>query len=460
MESPAKEIKSNSYASPIAQTERLVILDSLRGIAILGILLMNITGFGLPYVVVWDLSVLNEFKGPNLNAWFITEGAFEGSLRALFSMLFGAGMILFISRLEKKNQGMIPAEIYFRRQMWLLFFGLVDTYLFLWFFDILFMYAVCGMLLFVFRRMPAKGLFVAAGICLLLATARENRDLYKIKSDIKQGEQIALLDTTINKLTDIQKEKLTIMQGLKEGASPESKQKLYDKQLRNGRSNLAEVYEQNSTLGAEGHTLFLYYFFIWDILLFMFLGMAFFKTGILTGQHPAKIYWWLAIAGLGIGFTFSWFRLSELLHYRFDSFLKAKESQFDFYEIQRFFRSVGIFGFIMLLYKSGWFKWLFNLMRPLGQMAFSNYLMQSIICGLIFFGVGFGMFGRLQRFELYYVVGAVWIFQIIFSHIWLHYFRFGPFEWLWRSLTYWKLQSMKKTNVDKISSDKMNVTLN
>ncbi len=260
MESPAKEIKSNSYASPIAQTERLVILDSLRGIAILGILLMNITGFGLPYVTVWDLSVLNEFKGPNLNAWFITEGAFEGSLRALFSMLFGAGMILFISRLEKKNQGMIPAEIYFRRQMWLLFFGLVDTYLFLWFFDILFMYAVCGMLLFVFRRMPAKGLFVAAGICLLLATARENRDLYKTKSDIKQGEQIALLDTTINKLTDIQKEKLAIMQGLKERASPESKQKLYDKQLRNGRSNLAEVYEQNSTLGAEGHTMFLYFF--------------------------------------------------------------------------------------------------------------------------------------------------------------------------------------------------------
>lgn len=436
--------KPVSFTGPVEQTERLVILDSLRGIAILGILLMNITGFGLPYVIVWDLSVLDELRGPNLMAWLIIEGVFEGSLRALFSMLFGAGMILFISRLEKKHQGMVPVEIYFRRQMWLLLFGLINTYIFLWFFDILFMYAVCGMLLFVFRRMPAKGLFIASGICLLLTTARENRDLYKVKSEIRRGEQIALLDTTSTKLTDAQRENLATMQGLKERASTESKKKLYEKQLRNGRGSLSEVYDQNSVWGAEGHTSFFYYFFIWDILTFMFLGMALFKSGILTGQHPAKTYWWLMIAGLVIGFILSWFRLTELLHYKFDNVLKVKQAHFDFYELSRFFRSVGIFGLIMLLYKSGWFKWLFNLMRPVGQMAFSNYLMQSIICGLVFFGVGFGMYGHLQRYELYYVVGAVWIFQIIFSHIWLRYFRFGPFEWLWRSLTYWKVQPFKK----------------
>jgi uncharacterized protein len=94
----------------------------------------------------------------------------------------------------------------------------------------------------------------------------------------------------------------------------------------------------------------------------------------------------------------------------------------------------------MLLYKSGLFKWLFALMRPVGQMAFTNYLMQSLICGLIFYGIGFGMYGKLERIEIYYVVAAVWAIQIIYSHIWLHYFRFGPLEWLWRSLTYWKKQ--------------------
>ncbi len=447
--------KPFSVAAPVAQTERLVILDSLRGFAILGILLMNIPGFGLPYVAAFDLSVINELSGLNFTTWYIIEGILEGSMRGLFSMLFGAGMILFISRLEKKDNGMIPAEIYFRRQIWLLVFGLINTYILLWFWDILFMYAVCGMLLFVFRRMPAKGLFIAAGICLLLATARENRGLYKDKTEIRQGEQIALLDTTTTKLTDEQKEKLATMQELKVKAAPASKKKLYEKQLRKGRGSLSDVYEQNSELGARGHTSVLYYFFIWDILTFMFLGMAFFKSGILTGEHPSKTYFWLTITALGIGFILSWFRLTEELHYNFNGFLKAKEAPFEFYELSRFFRSVGIFGLIMLLYKSGWFKWLFTLMRPVGQMAFTNYLMQSIICGLIFFGVGFGMYGHLQRYELYYVVGAVWIFQIIFSHIWMRYFRFGPFEWLWRSLTYWKVQPMKKAITGSAAPDKL-----
>ena len=84
------------------------------------------------------------------------------------------------------------------------------------------------------------------------------------------------------------------------------------------------------------------------------------------------------------------------------------------------------------------------MMRPVGQMAFTNYLMQSLLVGLFFYGIGFGMFGKLQRFEIYYVVAATWILQIIWSHIWLKYFRFGPLEWCWRSLTYWKLQPFKK----------------
>jgi uncharacterized protein len=444
-------LKTVSAAAPLSQTERIVILDSLRGIAILGILLMNIPGFGRPQIAASDISILNEFSGANFKTWVVIDGIMEGSMRGIFSMLFGAGIILFISRLEKKEPGIRTAEIYFRRQMWLLFFGLINTYLFLWFWDILFMYAVCGMLLFVFRNLSAKKLFIAAGVCLLLTTARENRDLYKTKSDIQKGESIAALDTTNIKLTETQKDRLSSMTGMKERSTPESKKKLYDKQVQKGRSNFADVYEQNSEWGVRGHTTILYYFFIWDILTFMFLGMAFYKSGILTGQQPAKTYWLLMIAGLSIGLILSWLRLTEELHLNFNRFHTSKESPFAFYELSRFFRSVGIFGLIMLLYKSGWFRWLFNLMKPVGQMAFSNYLMQSIICGLIFFGVGFGMYGHLQRYELYYVVGAVWIFQIIFSHIWLKYFRFGPFEWAWRSLTYWKVQPMKKKSVENIS---------
>ncbi|MEJ7674225.1 MAG: DUF418 domain-containing protein [Chitinophagaceae bacterium] len=102
------------------------------------------------------------------------------------------------------------------------------------------------------------------------------------------------------------------------------------------------------------------------------------------------------------------------------------------------------------MYKSGWFKWFFALLRPVGQMAFTNYLAQSLFVGLFFYGVGFGMFGKLQRYEIYYVVAATWLLQIIWSHIWLRFFRFGPLEWLWRSLTYWKKQPFLKEKGNKL----------
>jgi uncharacterized protein len=88
--------------------------------------------------------------------------------------------------------------------------------------------------------------------------------------------------------------------------------------------------------------------------------------------------------------------------------------------------------------------WLMKALSNVGQMAFSNYLMQSIICTWFFFGYGFEFYGKLHYYQLYYAVFSVWIFQLIFSSVWLKYFRFGPFEWLWRSLTYWKKQPMKR----------------
>ena len=78
-------------------------------------------------------------------------------------------------------------------------------------------------------------------------------------------------------------------------------------------------------------------------------------------------------------------------------------------------------------------------------MAFTNYLMQSVICTLIFYGYGLGYYGKIQRYEQAYVLAGVWAFQLVFSSIWLRYYRFGPLEWLWRSLTYWKRQPMKRT---------------
>ena len=441
---------STPATAPVSQQERIVLIDSLRGIAILGILLMNIPGFALPVPACYgDLIVMNEMGTVNQKTWFFIDWVLEGSQRALFSTLFGAGIILFISRQEKKTEGLWPADYFFRRQLWLLVFGLFNAFVLLWFWDVLFHYACCGMILFAFRKWSPKALIIAAGVCLVLMTVRENVDFYREKAVIVKGERVAKMDTSLVKLNDRQQADLGAMTAFKEKSTVESRKKEMAKSLRAVRENYASLYENNSGRSFFNETTF-FYNTIWDLFLFMFLGMAFFKNGILTGNASSKIYWLMFIIGLGLGLVFSWFRLHPLLDYQFNKFEYTKNVRFEYYEISRTFRAIGIFGLIMLLYKSGWFKWLFALMRPVGQMAFTNYLMQSLLVGLFFYGVGFGMYGQLQRYETYYVVAAVWMLQIAWSHLWLRYFRFGPLEWAWRSLTYWKKQPMRKSNTKEV----------
>ena len=436
---------TKTMAAPVSQQERIIILDSLRGFAILGILLMNIPGFALPDPVIVDPSVLSE-SGVNFKTWYFIEWFMEGSQRALFSMLFGAGIILFITRQEKKTEGLWPTDYFLRRQLWLLFFGLFNAFVLLWFWDILFQYAIVGIIMFAFRRLSPKALIIGAVVSLLLMTARENLDAYRQRQVIYRGEQIAKIDTTTTKLTDDQKEELGAMTGFKEKISKEAKKKKMEKNLKIVRGNYGGFYEYQSERSFNGEVHYTYNG-LWEIMIFMFLGMAFFKNGVMLGKASAKVYWGMFIVGLGLGLTISYFRLQPLIDYKFNYFDYTKNNLFEFYELSRTLRALGIFGLIMLLYKSGLFKWFFALMRPVGQMAFTNYLMQSLLVGLFFYGVGFGMFGKLQRHEIYYVVAATWVLQIIWSHIWLRFFRFGPLEWCWRSLTYWKRQPFRKSAV-------------
>lgn len=236
---------------PVTFSERIVILDSLRGIAVLGILLMNIPGFGLPHIRIHDFTINNE-TGLNYYAWYIFgPGVFEGSQRAIFSMLFGAGTLIFISRLEKRTNGLMPAELFFRRQLWLLVFGLFNAFVLLWFWDILYHYAICGMILFAFRRLKPRHLLIAASVCLLLITIRENRNLYKQKAVIAKGEKVAAFDTTKVKLTDEQKDLLSAMEGMKERSKPESRKKRAEKELNQIAGSYATLYETRSDMSAE-----------------------------------------------------------------------------------------------------------------------------------------------------------------------------------------------------------------
>jgi uncharacterized protein len=439
-ESAAPHKLKTAIATPVIQKERIAIIDSLRGIAILGILLMNIGGMALPYNS--DPSIMNE-TGNAYRAWYFMTWFADGTQRALFSLLFGAGIILFIGNKSKSLDGFQTSDVFFRRQLWLVVFGLFNIYVLLWSGDILFDYGCYGMIMFVFRNWSPKSLIAASIVCTLLMIARENRDLYLDKAVINKGEAIALRDTSVNKLSILEKEELNEMIDFKESASQDAKKIRAEKAIAkmNNRYNWIYTYRTESYV----HSFVRYtYFSIWDVIQFMFLGMAFYKTGTLMGKSRTVVYALMCLIGLGIGLAMSWMRTDNFISNHFNWFEYTKNVGFEFYNLDRTFRAIGIFGGIMLLYKSGVFKWFFAIFRPVGQMAFTNYLLQSATALVLFTGIGFGLFGKLDRFQLYMIVGQIWIVQIIMSHIWLRYFRFGPFEWLWRSLTYWKKQPMNK----------------
>ncbi len=195
-----------SLAAPTGQEERIILIDSLRGIALLGILLMNIPYFAIPDPAAYNLTVAHELGTINQKVWYLINWLLEGSQRAIFSMLFGAGIILFMTRLQKRAGGILPAEYFIRRQLWLLVFGLANAFVLLWSGDILFEYAIIGIVAFTFRNLKVKHLLIASGVCLILMTVRENRDFFKQKHTISKGEAIAKIDTSKVKLTDLKKE--------------------------------------------------------------------------------------------------------------------------------------------------------------------------------------------------------------------------------------------------------------
>ena len=227
-------------------------------------------------------------------------GSWKAASGHLFSMLFGAGIILFITRQEKKVDGLWPADYFFRRQLWLLVFGLFNAFVLLWFWDILFHYACLGMVMFAFRRLSPKALIIGAAIALLFMTARENVDAYRDRKMINKGEMIAKMDTTMTKLTDEQKEDLGAMTEFKEKSSPEGKMKSMKKSLSSVLGSYGGFYEYQSERSFKTEINYLY-FGGWDILVFMFLGMAFFKNGVLLGKatgqsvlgnvHRGSWYW-------------------------------------------------------------------------------------------------------------------------------------------------------------------------
>ena len=437
---------STTISSPLRENERVTLIDSIRGIALLGILLMNSMAQSQAHMFYDRMDPRQSMTGLNFFAWGAEVFLFEGTMRGLFSILFGAGTLLLLTRLIRKNNGLEPADIYYRRLLWLLVFGLINAFIFLWPGDILYPYAICGLLLFPFRNLSPKNLLWIAFAFLLIGTYRENSDLYQYKKIISKGQVAEVLETKKQKLTDQQTEELAKYKGFKERNTQQGVIKTAVKEEKILQSqNYFTVFNYYKGINMMIESTVFYKNYWFDILLFLFIGMALYKSGFLLGKSSTSVYAIVAFVGIAVGLLINYFFAREQYQLKFDQFQFTQKWKFSYYEIRRVFQTTGYLSLLILLYKAIPFRKILNVFAPVGQMAFTNYLSQSIITSIVFYG--FAVYGTLQRYEVYYVVGAIWLFQIISSHIWLRYFRFGPFEWVWRSLTYLQKQPMKKNAV-------------
>jgi uncharacterized protein len=164
------------------------------------------------------------------------------------------------------------------------------------------------------------------------------------------------------------------------------------------------------------------------------------KLGVISAARSAKLYAALVAVGFAVGLPLHTFATWWTYHRGFDPIDIAWLSAT--YDPGRLAVALAYIGVVMLVVRAGLFRMLTASLAAVGRMALTNYLATTLVCTTIFNGYGFGLFGSLQRYQLYFVVLGIWAVQLVISPIWLRYFLFGPAEWAWRSLTYWKAQPL------------------
>jgi uncharacterized protein len=427
-----------SVPAPTQVKARIATLDVIRGVAVLGILLMNITVFGMPIEASPDPTVYGGATGLNLWCWIVEAMFLEGTQRALFSMLFGASAILFTERMEASHvEG--AGDLYFRRNLWLIGFGLVHGFLLLWIGDILFAYGVIALFIYGFRKAaPATLLWIALG-GLAFNAAWSQLDLYNARSAHEQMQTAVAAQRAGEVLTKDQSAAIAAWDEVVKKYKPDAAdlQRVINASL----GSYSEQFLFQAPIRNQWQSFLIYRVFF-DMFSMMLIGMALFKSGWLHAGRPTRIYWMMALAGYGIGLTVNFFEVRYLIESNF-SVLAHLRTRLT-YDVGRLAITVGHVAVLMLFCNYAILTGLKRRLSAVGQMAFTNYVSHTVICAFVFFGVGFGLFGHLQRYQLYYVVFAIWAFQLVVSPIWLSHYRYGPLEWLWRSLTYGKRQPMRR----------------
>jgi len=424
--------------APVSGTERLVAIDTLRGVAVLGILVMNIYGFAMPFVAYQNPLAAGGTEWYNMGTWFFTHIFFDQKFMTIFSILFGAGLVMMATRAEAV--GRKYAGVWYRRNFWLLLIGAAHGYL-IWMGDILFAYALIGMLVYPFRNRSPRALIITACVLLPIALLLSYAGGFFMQKMQVMGDEIVQLQEAGEELTG---EQLSTLKEVEEMSlflkSPEE-QVAEDTAAYTGDYSGIVSFRAPTVLMMQTDVTLI--FILWRVGGLMLLGMALMKLGVLSGERCNGFYRKMMFIGYGLGLPIVAYSAYSLQLHDWDFMWIFQVGSIPNY-VASILIAFGHIALVMLIVKSGAMKGLMERFGAVGRMAFTNYLMHSIILTTVFYGYGFGLYGQVPRFWQMGFVAAVLAFQLWFSPIWLKSYRFGPAEWLWRSLTYWRLQPMRR----------------
>ncbi len=415
---------------------RISALDALRGVAVMGIFVINIIGFSMPEVAMSDPGYAGG--GPlNNTLWTLSQLFVQGSMRGLFSLMFGAGVILFTERALYPDGQIRIADLFYRRTIWLILFGLIHGFILLMPGDILLIYGLAGLFLFPFRILAPRKLIIWAGVAMAFLLASTIPDEY---AEYKMGAEALELEAAHAAGETLTESQLATLQAWMEYSAKPSDEDINEAiAARTGdmltvlESNAQTVVEYNDTSGILYWTI--------DAMMMMFIGMAFYKWRIITGDRSLKFYVMLAAICYAIAIPVRCWMLWTRWEADFSTILWIPWAIDQPVRVLMTFGHIGLFFTLWKLFSS---SLPMRALSAAGRMALSNYIGQSVICGLLFTGFGLGLYGSLGLSSVYLIMAAVWLAQLTLSMWWLARFRFGPLEWGWRCLTYWRRQPLRK----------------
>ncbi|KLI65121.1 DUF418 domain-containing protein [Aurantiacibacter marinus] len=410
--------------APAKAAERIASLDLIRGIAVLGILAANIVAFGQPFsAYMWPAAWNGEVNDPGNWQWVTQFVLVDGKMRGLFTLLFGAGLALFMDKAWERGAG---RGLQFRRLGWLLTFGLFHFF-FIWRGDILALYAVSGAVAVLFIRWSVRNLLVfgllgylMGGLVYILLTA----------------VPFAIVDTPAGQVPEMAEMVVTMNEAQNEALADDAAETQI---LTEG--NYADFVRHNFSehLADPLNNLV---FMVFETLPLMLIGMAFYRAGLFNGGLSARkqaIWGWIGL----IGGSVLTLMLALWIEGRGLTYWGSMAAFTGFSHYPRLSVVLGLAALLALWggHASGW---LAERLSAAGRAAFSNYLGTSVLMMLVFHPWAGGYWGELSRPELYFVVVAAWAVMLAWSKPWLERFRYGPLEWLWRCLTYWRLFPLRR----------------